>query len=427
MNARTVFLSVILASGAAFCQEEPDLQTESLVERAARVQQQYPWLVQETRGLSVYAFNIPREEFLRGAHATTDLVFDGTSELPDRISLRGFFANITKVFDKLDEQSPDLRYRTETLDRRVTFYHAKDEAAGLPPRDLIARYRLGRIPSPQAPSGTGMFLPGSLIVQGTLFPPPLQVDVMPNPAGGNVVVMANSYPVQKIDFVDPLQMEREFREADSPERVKRVLGMKASQIWLQTAQIPFATTSERLNLAAGQMAYAIGAFKTRVEGESLQIELPDGSKMFWSPRQTPPTMPLSEPEAFQKAYTLQSEILSSLAEGSVVFCSDRFGMRAVRDAMSFLAELSQIASDARLSAPEKEGKIRQRWPADRDWILEYFYTTLLDEAAPPPPGGPYAPPLPPVVLPTPNIPNRLPPNATPDEIIKQLLEKSGKQ
>ncbi len=427
----TVLLT-LLAGGdpGGICQEvnDQDMETQHLLERAQQVQEKYPWLIQQDRGLALFAFNLPREEFLRGVSAATDLVFEGTEELPELVTLSGFYSNIEEALKKLGDLDPSLRQSIDVKGLKGRFFHLEDTTAGLSDDDLVRKYRRQRLSDAAQPDRMGGFFAGHLILEGTLIPPPIQIDVKPNRELSEVHLLANGNIIERIKYTDPFLMDQELLQADTPVKFRRAVESKADRIWRQVSQIPFSATGERLMMTVSQLSAIYGIAIAKVDGDSIQIETMNGKKFTWRPNQGKKEVPLTEPEAYQKAYALQSQIFTGLGSGGVVFCSLQFGLRVVPDGYFFMEELKRIASEEGVVAGEKARKIRQRWPEHADWVLEYYYTSLMDEIAQSPPNpllnNPlFMPPPTPVIPPMPAMPEGIDSTRKPEDILKDLLEK----
>lgn len=375
---------------------------ESLAERANRVQARYPWLIQQPNGLAVFASGISREEFLRGLNAATDLVFDGTCELPERVDVSGFFPNVSRILQNLSDQNPGLYHESHARSHHVRFFRERMPSELLIDSGQGIRYKRARLTGTDSPTGAGMFFPGTLVVDGTLIPPPVFLEVFPDPDNRVIVLRVNGLPVRKHPYTSPFNVNQELIQADDPAKFRAALETKAAQVWRDTASIPYSSTRERLNLTAGQMAYVYGVFRTRVEGESLYFEFPDGTTATWHPKQAAHTVIETEVEAIRDAYQEQDQIVAALAGGSAVFFSQRFGYRVVPDAISMNEDLKRLALDPSLSEGEKEREIRGRWPQAAHVILEYFYTTVLED--PSASSGPAQRTLPSIPLPVPQPP-----------------------
>lgn len=282
--------------------------------------------------------------------------------------------------------------------------------------DLVSRYRREPIRNTQAPGGQGAWVAGILVVDGTLFPPPYLIEIVPNQPGSNVLVLANGYPIEKLDYTDAVKIEQDILNPQSPEAYRSAFHAKCNQVWLQVSQIPFATTGERLNLMAGQMNFLYGIHRTKVVGEKVEAELMNGTVFEWSIAHAKGNASLTEQSAYQKAYERQNEILAGLGGGAVVFCSLRFGPHSIQDGYTFQTQFNELLAKTDLTLAQKEQEIRLRWERDADWLLEYFYTSLSASEVPsaPPPnpqGAAYSPAG--AALPFP--PNQMPPAVAPPQ------------
>ncbi|KXK35143.1 MAG: hypothetical protein UZ16_OP3001001834 [Candidatus Hinthialibacteria bacterium OLB16] len=419
--------------GAAFSQDLPadiqpagtdysDPHTDQLEERAQRVQEKYPWLIQEANGLVVFAVNISRDEFLHGLRAATDLVFDGTAELPEMVTIRGFFPDVSAVIRKLGESNPALRQEIDLKSKNVRFSRSAPVGKGLSEQDFIARYRRGRLANATAANGAGAYLSGNLIIDGTLVPSPIQIEVAPMRDLSEIQILANTLVVARFRYTDLFSLDQDLYQADTPEKFEKALIEKTGRIWLQVSQIPFAATDERFTLTAGQLRGIYGVADVTLGGDRLTIKTLEGKSFDWRPSQAAKNAPLSEPEAFQKAYETQNQIFGGLASGGVVFCSHLFGIRVIPQGYFFMEELRRIAGDSTLSIQDKVQAIQDKWPGEVDPILEFLFTTLLDGTVQSPqsqiPGFPTAPPLP-----TPAIPGEGLGGRPPEEVLKELLQR----
>lgn len=433
--AMVALLLLLTNSPNGVCQEadavDMDVETQQLIERAERVQEQYPWLVQQDRGLVLLAVNIPREEFLQGVTAATDLVFDGTDELPELITLQGVFPNIEAALKNLSVLDPGLRQSLDLKAKKGRFSHLEDTTAGLSDEGLVRKYKRQKLANASAPDRGGAFMVGSLVIDGTLIPPPVQVEVIPNRDLGEVQVTVNQNIIERLKYTDPYVLDQELFQANTPAKFKKAVESKADRIWQQVCQIPFSGTGERLLMTVTQLSAIHGIAYAKADGEDIQIETLEGKKFTWSPKPVK-NAPLTEPEAFQKAYDLQSQLFSALGSGGMAFCSIQFGTHVIPDGFYFMNDLRKIISEEGVAVPDKARKIRERWPEHADWILEFYYTSLMDEAAQAPANpllnSPYVIPFPTPVMPEmPNIPN-MPAGGqggpkTPEEILKEFIEK----
>ncbi len=423
----TALLLALLIWGTprGLCQEDVDgdIQTQRLEERALQVQQQYPWLIQQDRGLALFAVNLPREEFLRGVNAATDLVFEGTEELPELISLRGIFTNIEEALKQLGELDPGLRQTIDTKGMKGRFFHVEDANGGMSDEDLVRRYRRQKMTAATQPNGMGAFFAGNLIMDGTLIPPPVQIDVQPNHANSEIHLLANGNIIERIKYTDPYLLDQELIRADTPDKFQRAVKSKADRIWQQVSQIPFSATGERMMMTSTQLSAIYGIAIAKLEGDSIKLETPEGKKFSWSPPQKGKDVPLTESEAFQKAYNLQTQIFSGLGSGGMVFCSLHFGIHIVPDGFYFLEDLKKITSEEGVVAGEKARKIREHWPEHADWVLEYYYTSLIDEIAQAPTNPILNTPLV-FPLPTPVVPGGTEAPKTTEQILKEIMEKN---
>jgi hypothetical protein len=425
----TTLLLLLLAGGnpSGICQEATDenLETQQLQERAFRVQQRYPWLIQQDRGLALFAINTPREEFLRGVNAATDLVFEGTEELPPTITLNGFFPSIEEALKKLGELDPSLRQTLDLKGMKGRFFHPEDTTAGLSDDDLVKKYRRQKAADATQPNSMGAFFAGNLIIDGTLIPPPVQIDVVQNREISEVHVLANKNIIERFKYTDPFLLDQELLQADTPDKFRRAVQSKADRIWHQVSQVPFSGTGEQMMLTASQLSAIYGIVVAKVEGSSIRFETADGKKFTWSPKSGQKGILLTEPDAFQMAYNLQTKLFNGLGSGGVVFCSIKFGIQVIPDGFYFMTDLKKIASEEGFAEGEKARKIRDRWPEQADWILEYYYTSLMDEIAQAPPNpllnSPLVFPLPTPLVP--DLPKGQEAPRAPEDILKELLEK----
>lgn len=402
---------------------EADIDRE-LEYRAHEVAREYPWLVQELRGLALSAVNVPREKFLRGIHAASDLVFDGTTELPVRISLQGFFSNVGEVVQAVARLSPGMQIEGDISSRFIKFYRPLDQTVGLAEGDLVARYRRPILQLESYPRAGGIVLPGALFIEGNISPAPWVVEVIANQMGDDYIVMANGLQIKRFPFLDPMDIDRNLIQSQTMVKYREALKSKTDLTYWQVSQIPYSTSNERLNLTAAQMGYGGGLFGTRIEGGSIVVDLADGSKFSWSPDDLPKEPPMTESEAYRAAFQFQSLVLTNLASGNAVFCSDRFGFRVGPNLLTFGPEMESLSGDPELSSAQKEQQIRLKWPDDADWILEYFYTSVVKDV-PLPAQLPYAaPPVGP--LPTPNVPQAgaAEPGSS-EDLIQQFLKERG--
>jgi hypothetical protein len=382
-----VIALVLIPLSSIYAQESEDLKTQQLLERAQRVQEKYPWLIQEDRGISVFAFNLPREEFLRGLQAATDIVFDGTDELPEQITLSGFFLNIEEVIKKIGETDSTLKKAIDLTNLQATFYRPENKTLTLSDQDLSLRYRRPKLGDVASAFGMGVYLPGNLIVDGTLIPPPLQIEVIPQRDQSEVQVLCNKLVLKKLPYIDPYQADQNLFQADTPENLKKAILNKADRIWNQVAQIPYTSTAERLNLTAGQIGIIYRVTNAQVENQQVKIACVDGLEFAWAPPTTAQNLVLTEPEAFQKAYELQNQIFTTLASGGIYFVSTQYGMKTLTDGFYVMSELKQIHADESLQERDKVNRIHERWSDALDWMLEYYYTSLKDQAVVPVPEG----------------------------------------
>jgi len=378
--------------------------------------------------LALFAMNLPREEFLRGVSAATDIVFEGTEELPQLITLNGFFLNIEEALRKLGDLDPNLRQSIDLKNLKGRFYHPEDTTAGLSDDDLVRKYRRQKMTDLSTPNSMGAFFPGHLILEGNLVPQPVQIEVIPNRELSEVHVLANGNIIERIRYTDPYLMEQELIQADTPEKFRRAVESKADRIWHQVSEIPFAGTDERLMMTVSQLSAIYGILYAKKEGDSIQVETAAGKKFSWTPGKRKTAIPLTETEAYQKAFALQSQIFTGLGSGGVVFCSIQFGFRVMPDGYTFMEELKRIASEETVTTGDKARKIRERWPDHADWVLEYYYTSLMDEIAQSPPNpllnSPLVFPMPtPVMPPMPALPEDNRSLRKPEDILKELLEK----
>ncbi|MCC7196478.1 MAG: hypothetical protein IT356_13065 [Gemmatimonadaceae bacterium] len=405
-------------AGAAYS----DPVTDQLEERSQRVQEKYPWLIQEANGLVIFAVNLTREEFLQGLHAATDLVFDGTSELPELVTVRGFFPDISAAIRKLGESDPALRPEIDLSARKVNFSRSIPAGKGLTDQDLNAKYRRSPLTHATASNGLGVYLSGNLIIDGNLVPPPLQIEVIPMRERSEIQILINTLVVERYRYTDLYSLDQNLYQADTPEKFQQALSDKTGRIWLQVSQIPFATTDERLTLTAGQLRGIYGVADVTLGGTQLKIKTLEGRTFDWSPAQVSKDIPLSEPEAFQKAYETQSQIFGGLASGGIVFCSHLYGIKVIPQGYFFMEELRRISGDASLSIQEKVEAIQAKWPGEVDPILEFLFTTLLNEAPQQPqPQFPGMPPIQPI--PTPAMPIEGLGGRPPEEVLKELLQR----
>ena len=377
--AFTVVLGVLnpVRSDAQYESSSPSI--EELTARAEGVTRDYPWIELPFNGLSLNGFDLEREEFLRGLHAATDLVFEGTNELPESITAYGLFPNVANVLDEVLKDDPFLEHRIDWENRRVTFLHKVDDSLGLSDSELAARYRRAK-PDPQLIQGNrGMVYPGALIVDGTPFPSPLLVEVTPDQTTRHYFVQANGFILKKFAYTDPFQVDTDLYQAANTADLKVALLAKADSVWSQVSMLPRASTQEVLDMVDRQMSFLPGVLKTKVEDSTIVLTLRDSTEVTWTLPDIHSKKILNEQEAFREAFALQNQILMTLSRGGVVFVSTVYGVTAFENGFELLPALQRLASNRHLSLREKEFEIRKSWKEQAESILEYFYTSLVDD------------------------------------------------
>lgn len=378
-----------LASGS----REPDevLPTvEEILVRAQEVNRRYPWILLNDRGLTLTAYDLPRDAFLRGLTAATDLVFSGTEELPETISLIVHSARADQVFQEIQRLDPFLTFEGRWNQKEVIFRSVTNPTVGLSDAELIARYRRPRPSLNSIRSDRGAFTPGALIAEGTRFPNPLFLEIFPDRSVKKVFVLCNQSILKEFPFKDPGELDLALYQAQSQADQRKAVADKLNQIHHEVGRIPTSSTDELLGNVARAAAYLPHVAGTAVVRTSLMVRMSDGSEMEWSLPRSSKGQYWSEPEAIQAAYTFQNRLNFDLSRGSVVLISEQFGDTAIENGFEFFRRLEEIAADGRLNLAEKELEIRKSWKNQADAVLEYFYTSVVDSAETPS----YAPPVP---------------------------------
>jgi len=367
---------------ASYAQTEQVPTLEELTLRAQWVHQEYPWLDQQMNGLAVNCYGVPREAFLRGMHAATDLVFEGTQELPQSLTLFGLFRNAEEVFQRVCSDDPFLACQADMKSRQVVFSRNKDETAGLSDEELIARYRRTKPTLDLARTGGGLLYPGMLVVNGTPFPSPLSIEITMDRENRAVLIQANGISLREIRYLDPTQVDAELFRATTSSQVGAALATKADQIWSELSRFPLSSTKETLTLMGQRIGYMPGVLRTEVGETSLLLVLRDMSQVKWEIPKGTQQVSFGEQEAYRRAYDFQNQVLSVLARGGAFFISDKFGIGTVPSAFELNPALERLVSDTTLTLREKELEIRKERKGQSGFVLEYFYTSLVGKGQP---------------------------------------------
>jgi len=371
-------LALLTLHSQSLAQPAEDPGFEELQRRAERVNREYPWLYQASNGLDVRPRNVDREDFLRGLHAATDVVFDGTSALPERIDLSGLFPSLEGVLEGLVKDRPDLAYDADWRGLRVLFRPLEDSTAGMSETLLISRYRRPKHPAALQPNAVGVFVSGLLVVDGSEVPPPLRTEVYPDPPDLQASLAVNGFPVRDFPYIDPAAVDRALYTAPSPDKFREALLAKADSLWLEVAQFPGPATSDRLRSVADRLRFVYGVRDAVLGEDSIDLALLNGDPLEWSiPREANLPSP-NAAVAHRRALAFQNDLLRSLSVGNVVFVSSEYGPKVLANRNAFVNELRQVAGDATVALAKRESEIRRKWPNEADWILEYFYTSLVD-------------------------------------------------
>jgi len=373
-------LTFVLAGFAqpALGQEELDPIIDSLERRAEEVTRLYPWLVQDFGGLAFSAHEISREEFLRGIHAATDLVFDGTETLDSRVSLVGRYKNIEEVLKTLCRDDPQLDCEIDFVTLQVRFVRRPDTTVGLPDSALIARYRQVRVDPSLVRRNYGMYYSGILIVDGSVFPAPLTFQLESLPTESRVVFEVNDFPITEFIYTDPALIDGSLYQATSVEELRIALLNKLDQTWRMTARFPLGTTAEMISLLSQQAQFLYGVTRSEPMKAGLRLHLTEGPPLDWVIPRSLPTQAVDGIDAYQKALQLQNRVIADLSMGGMVFLSRRFGNHALREPMTFQEKMNRVVSmEGDLRSKEKE--IRVLWGDEAEWVLEYFYTSLVPD------------------------------------------------
>ncbi|MCA9433016.1 MAG: hypothetical protein KC940_21035, partial [Candidatus Omnitrophica bacterium] len=370
------FVSVLCPN--AFPQEDEDSLTRELEARAERVTREFPWLVQTNSGLSITAYGRSREEILRGLNAATDLVFDGTENLDPVVDLAGNFSNVEEALKKLCRDDPYLKCRVDFSTSSAHFDSIPDPTANMSNIGLISRYHQVRIDTNLTRQNYGMFLPGMLVCNGSQFPAPFNFQIEPIPLASRVVVKVNGYSVEDFQYSDPVELDRNLYQAANVDELKSAIQAKLDQTWRMSARFPYGTTRETLGLLSQQAQFLYGVVRSEPMIRGLRLHLNDGQHLDWTFPKQDPTIAFDGADAYQKAQQYQQQAISGLSSGLVVFLSNRFGLHILEDSLNFPNRIGEIAA-ADASLGEKENRIRTEWPDDADWVLEFFYTSLIPE------------------------------------------------
>jgi len=351
---------------------------EDLEQRAALIELQYPWLVQETFGLSLSATDVPREDFLNGLHAATDLVFDGSALLPERISLEGVFNNISEVIRELCSNNLSVDYEEDLESLRVQFIPGGPAALGSGQEDPHRKYRMPRPLVGRAPPGSGYPYPGVLIVEGVVFPSPLSIEVIPKPEASQIYVRANLHLMERFEYVNTVLLDQALLGATDLATYESAFRKKADLLWSEIGKLPFEGQGDRLRALSTQASIQFpNIYHASPQMGGLVIQMLDRKTFRWDPPIEPRDTLVSEQRAVALAMELRDRMVAGLTSAGYVFFSRRSGLGILYESPALLVQLQVFARDPLTTLREKEREIRIRWPNHAEWILELFYTSLV--------------------------------------------------
>lgn len=376
--AGLVFL-LLLTGFSARGQEEEFSVYDDLERRAEEVTLRFPWLVQTYSGLSVTAESIPREEFLSGLTAATDLVFEGTEELPLLVTLVGRYRGVSALLDGFCRNHPEIDCDIDAPGRMARFSAGPDDGAGLSDIALIARYRRAPIDPALVRRNYGMFFSGALVVDGSIIPSPLEFLIEPMPTENRVILKVNGYPVTEVVHLDVAAIERSLYEATNLDQFKSALQSKLDYSWRMMTRIPFGTQRDALNLFARQAAFNYGVTRAEPTRGGIRVHLAAGSHLDWAVPPPDSSTAYDSTEAYAMVQGIQNQVIGGLSIGAMVFMSNRYGVRVFNQPFDFNPRLSALAAEP-IDLREKERRIRMEWREEAEWILEYFYTSLISDA-----------------------------------------------
>lgn len=369
----------LVSSPPSMGQEEDFPRYGDLEQRAEEVTLRFPWLVQTYSGLSVTAESISREEFLRGLTAATDLVFEGTEELPLLVTLVGRYRGVSALLDAFCRNHPEIDCDIDAPGRMARFSAGPDDGAGLSDIALIARYRRAPIDPALVRRNYGMFFSGALVVDGSIIPSPLEFQIEPMPTENRVILKVNGYPVTEVVHLDVAAIERSLYEATNLEQFKSALQSKLDYSWRMMIRIPFGTERDALNLFARQAAFNYGVTRAEPTRGGIRVHLAAGSHLDWAIPEPNLSTAYDSTEAYAMVQGIQSQVIGGLSLGAMVFMSNRYGVRVFHQPFDFNTRLNALAAEP-IDLREKERKIRMEWREEAEWILEYFYTSLISDS-----------------------------------------------
>jgi hypothetical protein len=387
--------------GDPFVDEVPASESESFSDRedllrfSNEVTTTYSWIDLPMEGIELDTYELDPAEFFRGLHAATDLVFEGTENFVEPITLEGRFANVTEILDTLYLSDPFLEYVYDRGAKRVVFTR-EDLTEGLSPYELSARYqRSDRLLKPDEGSG-GLFYAGMLAVDGLLYPQQVRVDLMPIPSARKFVLNVNGTVVKDFGYSDPYDFDRKALAADTPEELQEVLLTRVDQAWAGIAWYPFDSTKEALIELAYQASRIPGIARAWPESATLTLEPENLEPIVWSIPTGETKKTYTETEAYSLALDFESRLLRSLGAGELVVLSQRYGETTIPRAAELLAQMMQFNRAPDRSLADMEKALRLGWKPYADWVLEIFYTSFTPplaetNAAPPLDSQPNAP------------------------------------
>jgi hypothetical protein len=350
---------------------------EEILEKARAVNARYPWILLSDRGLTLTAYDLPREEFLRGLSEATELVFSGTEELPETITLIVHSARADQVFQEIRRLDPFLISEERWSEKRVIFRKVDNPTVGLSEEELIARYRRPRPSLNSIRSDRGAFAPGALISEGTRFPNPLNLEILPDRSVKKVFLLCNQIILKEFPFKDPGEIDLELYQAQSQADRMKAVREKLSQIHHEVSRFPMSSTAELLEGMARAAAFLHPVAGTVVVRNSLIVRMREGSEMEWELPRGGDHLYWSEPEAIQAAYAFQNQLNFELSRGAVVLISEQFGDTVIENGFDFFRRTDEIAANGRWSLAEKELEMRKEWRDQAEPVLEYFYTSVV--------------------------------------------------